>query len=350
MKLLIVTQKVDINDDVLGFMHSWIKEFASRCEKLTVICLYKGEYNLPANVKVLSLGKEKRVSKIKYIFRFYKYIWQERKNYDNVFIHMNHMYVILGGLLWRLLGKKVGLWYAHGYVPFSLRIADKFSNLIFTSTKSGYRINSKKVNVVGQGTDTDNFIAGNIEKEGFKIITIGRISPVKDYKTLIKAIEILKNKNINVSVDILGGAGLEEQEKYMQDMKELVKKLKLEKTINFLGSIPFKNIIPHLQSSSLFVNMSHTGSLDKVILEAMSCELPILTCNEALIGILGNYENSLMYEKKNYKELAKKIEEIFKKNIDGRKRIGKDLRNIVVQGHSVSSLISKILNEYKEKN
>jgi len=43
MKLLIVTQKVDINDDVLGFFHDWIKEFAKNCEKVTVICLGKGE-------------------------------------------------------------------------------------------------------------------------------------------------------------------------------------------------------------------------------------------------------------------------------------------------------------------
>ena len=89
MKLLIITQKVDINDDVLGFFHRWLEEFAKHCEKITVICLEMGEYKLPENVKVLSLGKEDRVSKLKYIWRFYKYIWQEQKNYDKVFVHMN---------------------------------------------------------------------------------------------------------------------------------------------------------------------------------------------------------------------------------------------------------------------
>ena len=58
MKLLICTQKVDTNDDNLGFFHDWIKEFARHCEKVTVICLYKGEYGLPKNVIVKSLGKE----------------------------------------------------------------------------------------------------------------------------------------------------------------------------------------------------------------------------------------------------------------------------------------------------
>jgi len=59
MKPLILTQKIDINDDVLGFFHNWIKEFAKHCESVVVVCLRKGEYDLPENVKILSLGKER---------------------------------------------------------------------------------------------------------------------------------------------------------------------------------------------------------------------------------------------------------------------------------------------------
>src|SRR3989344_8687589 len=59
MRLLIVTQKIDRDDDLLGFFHQWICEFARHCESVTVICLEKGEYALPANVRVLSLGKER---------------------------------------------------------------------------------------------------------------------------------------------------------------------------------------------------------------------------------------------------------------------------------------------------
>lgn len=59
MRLLIVTQKVDRDDDLLGFFHQWICEFAKHCDFVTVICLEKGEYALPANVRILSLGKER---------------------------------------------------------------------------------------------------------------------------------------------------------------------------------------------------------------------------------------------------------------------------------------------------
>lgn len=49
MNLLIITQKIDQNDDVLGFFHRWVEEFSKYCELVIVICLQKGEYDLPAH-------------------------------------------------------------------------------------------------------------------------------------------------------------------------------------------------------------------------------------------------------------------------------------------------------------
>src|SRR3954464_15352498 len=98
MRLLIFTQKVDRYDPVLGFFYPWLEEFSKRFESIVVVCLEKGEHTLPSNVKVLSLGKEDGVSKYIYLKNFYKYIWNERNNYDKVFVHMNQEYVLLGGL------------------------------------------------------------------------------------------------------------------------------------------------------------------------------------------------------------------------------------------------------------
>ena len=106
MRLLVCTQKIDRNDPVLGFFHRWIEEFSKHYESLVVICLEKGEYVLPKNVKVLSLGKEKNklttnyllltTAKLKYVWNFYKCIFKFRRDYDAVFVHMNQEYVILG--------------------------------------------------------------------------------------------------------------------------------------------------------------------------------------------------------------------------------------------------------------
>ena len=353
MRLLIITQTIDINDPVLGFFYFWVREFAKHCEMVTVICLQEGNHDFLPSVKVLSLGKEKGASKLKYLFNFYKYIWQERGNYDTIFIHMNQMYVLLGWGIWRILKKKISLWYAHGHVPFSLRVAEKFLDYIFTSTKSGCRLKSNKIRVVGQGIDTDKFLPSvdsKQTKEGgvFKIITVGRISPVKDYETLINAVDLLNKKGVKFKIDIIGGAGLLEQEKYLEDLKIMVVGSGLDSMVNFIGAVPNNDIIDYLQSSDLFVNMSHTGSLDKTILEAMSVGLPVLSCNEALLEVLGDYKNKLMYHKNDFKEFADKIQFVMGLSEEDRREMGNDLRNLVIDKHSIGNLMKKILKIMKD--
>ena len=96
MKLLIITQKVDINDDNLGFFHDWIKKLASLAD-IDVIANYVGQYNLSENVKIYSLGKEKGAGKI---IKFLKYQWLLLKllpKSAGVFFHMCPEYVIGAG-------------------------------------------------------------------------------------------------------------------------------------------------------------------------------------------------------------------------------------------------------------
>ena len=89
MRLLIVTQAVDRNDPVLGFFHRWIEEISQHVQTVHVVCLKEGPHSLPSNVTVHSLGKESGRSRLKYVTRFYSYIWKFRGEYDAVFVHMN---------------------------------------------------------------------------------------------------------------------------------------------------------------------------------------------------------------------------------------------------------------------
>lgn len=348
MKLLILTQKVDINDSVLGFFHRWLEEFTKHCEKVLVICLEKGEFSLPANVKVLSLGKEEGKNRLKYICRFYKYIWQERKKYDVIFVHMNPEYILLGGCFWKLLGKKIGLWYAHGHVNWILRVAEKIVDMIFTSTKSGCRLDSSKIKVVGQGIDVDFFKPAESSRpveKFFKIVSIGRLSPAKDYPTLIKAAKVLSGRGRFIKVDIIGATALPSEGGYLNFLKNMVEENGLGGVVIFLGEVANAKIPPYLQASDLFVNMSHTGSLDKAIVEAMAVGLPVLTCNEALEEVLGDYVNILMYPKGDFWQLAEKIDFIINLSPDRRRVLSSDLREIVVKNHSVQNFVGKI-NDY----
>jgi glycosyltransferase involved in cell wall biosynthesis len=360
MKLLILTQKIDSGDDVLGFFHNWVAEFAKQCESLTVICLEKGEYDLPDNVKVLSLGKErasqkskvyKVESKLRYILNFYKYIWKYRKEYDSVFVHMNQIYVVLGGVFWRIWKKKIGLWYTHKQVSLSLRMAERLVDIIFTASKESFSLKSRKLKVMGHGVFSEKFIkvkvkSQELESGKFRVLTVGRISPLKDLKTLIKAVGELKIKNYELK--IVGRAGTDEQEKYFQEVKDLAKKLKTEDNVRFIGSVPNREVVKYYSQADLFINMAPTGGLDKAILEAMSCEVPVLVCNKTLEDDLSRINSNFIFEYKNYKELSEKIKFILDMRAEERIEIGKKLRKIVIEKHDLKNLIKRIVEKMKE--
>lgn len=352
--LLIITQRVDRNYDVLSFFVEWIAEFSKKFEKVTVICLKMGEYALPDNVKVLSLGKERRVSKFSYLWNFCKYIWQERNNYDAVFIHNNPRYVLLGWPIWRILGKKISLWYAHGHVPLMLKIADKLVDIAFTSTEEGYRLNSDKLKIMGQGIDTGLFKPAiynqsldmaqdeqpMTDRRLIKVVSAGRISPSKDYETLIGAIKLLTDEN--VYIEIAGQPAIKSDEGYLIKLNTKIKESGLTSRFVLVGPIINKELPKFLQSADIFVNMSHTGSLDKAVLEAMACGLPVLTCNEALRGVLGPYANELVYPVKDDERLANGLRRLIAMSGEERKKLGLKLRDRVVRNHSLPELIKSM--------
>ena len=283
MKLLILTQKVNKNDAILGFFHRWIEEFSKHCYKLTVICLEKGEYDLPDNVKVLSLGKEDGVSRLKYIFRLYKYIWQERKNYDFVFVHMNVEYVVLCGIICKLLRKKIGLWYMHKNVNWKLRFAEKLSNTIFTATKESFRLKSDKLKILHHGIDSNLFsFKKKKDNQELILLSVSRISEIKNIHLMIDLVlSLKKDLNKKVTLKIVGEAISEKDKKYLQELKNKVKELNIKENIKFLGVIPNYILPEEYKTSDIFLNFSETGSLDKAILEAMSCGTLILTSNDS---------------------------------------------------------------------
>ncbi|MCA9362690.1 glycosyltransferase family 4 protein [Candidatus Kaiserbacteria bacterium] len=278
MRLLIITQAVDTEHPILGFFHRWIEEFAKHCEKIHVICLEEGKHSLPVNVTIHSLGKEEGRDRIAYLHRSYKLIWQLRHEYDSVFVHMNQIYVVLGGLLWRLMGKKIGLWYMHGHVSISLRIAEKLTHKIFTGSPESFRLKSDKVLITGHGIDTIRFAPQTSPKD-IDLITVGRITESKNLTTLIDLLKEVRKTN-PVSLTIVGGVVTEGERAYETKLKARIESLGLVKAVHFAGRILQAELPTTLNRAKIFVTVAQNGSLDKAVLEAMACGLPVVSMAE----------------------------------------------------------------------
>lgn len=308
MRLLIITQKVDKNDPILGFFHRWIVEFSKNCESVTIICLEKGVNELPKNTKVLSLGKEEGVSRLKYLSRFYSYIWRERKNYDAVFVHMNPIYVILGGLIWRMLGKKISLWYTHKNVDSKLRLAEKLTHQIFTASKESFRLTSKKVQVMGHGIDVEElskFI--RVPNNAFTIISVGRITRIKNLDILIETASILKSEGLDFICEIIGPQVTQDDSIYLEELLVMVRNKNLGKEVIFRGAVANDKIGEFYARSNLNINLTPTGGIDKVVLEGMAGGAIPIVSNKAFASIFGSYADQLIFEERNSQSLAEKI-------------------------------------------
>lgn len=341
MKLIIITQKVDINDDNLGFFHGWLGKFSEKLDKIYVVCLAQGKYHLPQNVVVYSLGKERGYPKLRQLFRLEKFLLKHLSEVDGIFIHMCPIYAVAAFPLAKIFKKKMILWFVHRSVSWQLKLAEKCLDKILTASAESCRLkNRKKIRILGHGIDTNQFqplVESSADK--FRILSAGRITPIKDLETLIGALDILVNqKNIqDIQVKIAGTPLLQSERKYLEKLESLVREKQLENYIEFLGSVPNYQMPQQYQKADLMINLSHTGSLDKAVLEAMASGNLVLTCNEAYQSMLNE---KYLFKKKDKHNLAEKIIEL--------RRAGQDnnLREIVVKYHNLDNLIDKIIAEF----
>lgn len=318
MKLLLITQKVNKDDGYFGFFHDWLRLFAKECEELIVIGLEVGPYDLPPNVRVYSLGKENGRSRIKYISRFLSYAWTLRKDYTHVFCHMSPLYVILGAPLWRVLRKPIGLWYIHRNVDLKLRIAEKFADVIYTSTPESFRIESAKRNFMGQSVDLSKFKNPHTQHHKaevpFTIVSVGRLTPIKNLDTLIRATRLLVDRGHHVVVKLVGAAVTPDDKTHEAILHALVSELKLDKEVQFVGNIPNKEVAAFYWGSDLSLNLCPTGGMDKAILESMAAEVPAIVSNEAFRDYFGTHANDLIFKLRDPKDCADKIEGYIKRS------------------------------------
>lgn len=339
MKILLITQKVDVDDPVLGFFHRWIREFSKHAEFVTVICLYKGKYDLPENVNVLSLGKESGVSRFKYVTRFYKYIWHERKNYDSVFVHMNQVYVLLGWKIWRFFGKKIILWYNHPKGTLRTRFAVFFSNSVLYTSGFAFTARYKKAIKMPVGIDTDFFKPDTtVNKKPYSLLFLGRISPVKDIDVFINALHILHKRELNFDAHIYGSAESIDK-KHEKKIRMMGKELEKEGKLTFHEGVS-NNETPRVYSEhEIYVNATGQGSFDKTIIEAMACGNVVIACNKTLEGALSP---NLIFKEGNVTDLAMKIQTALSFSQREKDAIQKNLREHAVEKHDLKSLIKEV--------
>lgn len=169
-----------------------------------------------------------------------------------------------------------------------------------------------------------------------RIISVGRLEEQKGYDILINAWNIISKKYLDWILEIYGD-GTDRGK-----LQNKINKLGLEKSIILKGAV--KNIQDKYLESSIYIMSSRYEGMPMVLLEAMSCGLPVISfdCPCGPKDIIKNNEDGFLIPFGNVRLMAEKIEELI---IDEEKRklFGKNARKNIQRFSQ-----DKIMNQWKE--
>ena len=341
--------------------------------------LYNKEYNIKQNIEFYYNKKKFLYLKPKYgiylpAFGISKYqglngflakiflvksILKIIKNENIKLIHVHS--ALIEGNIALSIKKKIGIPYVihiHGgdvqkynyydniYKKIIYNVYFNSNGIICNSTKAKKLIKNilgnyeKLINVIPFGIDiNDTKKKFSINRKYYSIITVCHLRPPKNVNLLIKAVHKLNYKyNINL---IIIGEGKEKPR-----LVELVKKLKRENKIFFLGHKNNEYVLNELPKHDLFVLPSIEESFGMVYLEALASGLPSIgTKGEGCEDIAKVTKAMLLVEKNDLDDLIKKIENLIvnRKNII---ELGLKGINDVMKNYNWKDIVNKYENFY----
>ena len=107
-----------------------------------------------------------------------------------------------------------------------------------------------------------------IKKNGPVMVAVGRLAPQKRFDRLLRAMSIIREKNKDAELWILGQGELKTR------LEHLCKDLNLQGAVRFMGFIP--NPYPYVKAADVFVSSSDTEGYPLVVAEAMCLGKPIV--------------------------------------------------------------------------
>jgi len=201
----------------------------------------------------------------------------------------------------------------------------------------------KRCSFVWNGVDLSRFMEGGQRlrrvDDPFKVVSLGRLHPMKGYRYLIEAVRMINDPRLKV--DIYGEG---EEEKVLQS---LIRDLGIEGQVFLRGYI--ENPEEVLREADCFVlpAVSHE-SCPAVVPEAMACCLPVITSDFGPLPEINiNGETGIVTLARDVATLADAIRTLMKDPAlcDAMGRLG---RSRVVACFTVDQMVAKLIGMYQK--
>lgn len=258
-----------------------------------------------------------------------------------------------------LLTKQMGSYiikkdFLHQWIYKRLDFALAISRVIAKNLVDTTPLPHDKIILLHNSIDTEIFNPSTVDKDPvrseFKIgvneVLIGmiaRFSPGKGHEEFIQAAAFLLQKHDNIRFMIIGEPSKGE-DKYAAGIKVLAAEKGVLDKIIFTG---FRKDTPQvLAALDIFVFPSHSEAFGIALAEALSMGKPSVCSNsDGVLDIAVDGETSLLFEKKNWADLAEKLELLINDDVL-RRRFGIAARKRAVEHFDIKVFTRKLIDIY----
>jgi len=354
MRILLLNLKCDPDNAPIAFACDWVEEIARRADAVYVITNHLGDWTPPPNVTVRSLGAETGTPDPIRALRLWRYAAEAlfRWKADLCFAHMAPKFLAMVAPMCKLAGRPSVLWYAHRHVDPVVRLAVRLAAACVTSTPAGLNVKTQKLRVLSQGVSIARVAGvGATARDPAicRVVSLGRISPVKRLELQIRALALLSpDIRRTARLEIVGDPINPGDDAYLESLKALAVELGVGELVLFTPSVPFRDMPSVWARADVGINTSPLGAIDKAGLEPMAAGLPCVTANASFIKALGEDYAPLCATGDDPEALARALEPVVRLSHEERAALGARFGAVVRAEHSVSAVIDKLFVVFEE--
>ena len=242
------------------------------------------------------------------------------------------------------------LWYS--FLIMQKKVAPKLETIVTPSksSKNGivaeFNCKSSNITVINNGLDYEEFAPiSNIERNKNRLITTASADvALKGLDFSLKALKLLKKNNPKIHLIIIGAL------KKNGHTEKLIKKLNIEDNVIFKKNISKEEIKELYSTSSIAIVSSLYEGFGYPVIEAMSCEVPLIATNISSIPeLVRSY--GILIDPKDEKKLSFNIEKVLNNYDDYKDNAIKGRQHVIetFNWHKITAEYEKILYKTIEK-
>jgi glycosyltransferase involved in cell wall biosynthesis len=341
-----------------------VKGLDKRKFDIYVVTFYDGgklrqELDTTKEIHYISLGKRKRWDLVQLFWRFFVLVKKIQPQILHGYLDMSNLLCLLVG---KLLKMKVIWGVRSSYIDLTkyywtdrllskiLVWCSKIPDLIITNSYAGRKyfiksgFSTENMVVINNGIDTRNFypnrkvgerlrIQWGIKNEQKIIGLVGRLDPIKDHSTFIKASAIVAKQNPLARFVCIGSGS----KTYKEELSKQIKDCGLSKKFIWAGYI--EKMTAAYNSLDVLCLSSYGEGFPNAIGEAMACSIPVVTTNVGdaaeIIGDIGK-----VVAVGDYQHMAKELLHFMGMPKADLRNLGIRSRERIIQKYSLEFMVS----------